>query len=70
MFFCLQQFCRFAEAIICNIGLWRNSVDTLYLCEEFRWAEFTGEIAFDLFPIPQSYIDLNTEAEMTQNKGW
>ena len=69
MFFCLQQFCCFAEAIICNIGLWRNSVDILYLCEEIRWAEFTGEIAFDLFQIPQTYIDLNTGAEMAQNVG-
>ena len=49
----------------------RSSADpaTLYPNTR-RWAEFTGEIAFDLFPIPQSYIDLNTEAEMTQNKGW
>ena len=35
-----------------------------------RWAEDTGEIKFDLFPIPQTYIDLNTGAELTQNEGW
>lgn len=70
MFFGFQQFSCFAEAIIGYICLWRNPIDTLYLCEEFRWAEFTGEIAFDLFQIPQSYIDLNTGAEMAQNKGW
>ena len=35
-----------------------------------RWAEDTGEIKFDLFPIPQTYIDLNTGAELQQNAGW
>ena len=35
-----------------------------------RWAEDTGEIKFNLFPIPQTYIDLNTGAELTQNEGW
>lgn len=35
-----------------------------------RWREFSGEIAFDLWPIPQAYIDLNTGAPMEQNEGW
>lgn len=36
-----------------------------------RWAEFTGEIEWDLWPIPQTYIDLNKESEgLTQNPGW
>jgi len=36
-----------------------------------RWAEDTGEIKFDLWPIPQTYIDLNTGSDgMTQNPGW
>ena len=35
-----------------------------------RWAEDTGEIKFSLWPIPQTYIDLNTGAELTQNEGW
>ena len=35
-----------------------------------RWAEDSGDIQFDLFPIPQTYIDLNTGAELTQNEGW
>lgn len=36
-----------------------------------RWADFTGTIEWDLWPIPQTYIDLNTESEgMPQNPGW
>ncbi len=36
-----------------------------------RWADFTGEIKWDLWPIPQTYIDLNTESEgLTQNPGY
>ena len=36
-----------------------------------RWAEDTGEIKFDLWPIPQTYIDLNTASDgLTQNPGW
>ena len=37
-----------------------------------RWAEFTGEIKFNYLPIPQTYIDLNTENPdgMKQNDGW
>ena len=36
-----------------------------------RWSEDTNEIAFDLWPIPQTYIDLNTGSDgMTQNPGW
>ena len=36
-----------------------------------RWAEFTGEIEWDLWPIPQTYIDLNKESDgLTQNPGW
>ncbi len=31
---------------------------------------YTREIPWNLFPIPQSYIDLNTGAELTQNEGW
>ncbi len=36
-----------------------------------RWSEDTGEIKFDLFPIPQTYIDLNTGSDgLYQNEGW
>lgn len=36
-----------------------------------RWAEETGEIKFNLFPIPQTYIDLNTGSDgLYQNEGW
>ena len=36
-----------------------------------RWAEDTGEIKFNLWPIPQTYIDLNTGSEgLYQNDGW
>ena len=35
-----------------------------------RWSEFQGDIQFNLWPIPQTYIDLNTGADMRQNEGW
>ncbi len=35
-----------------------------------RWAEYTSEIKFKNWPIPQDYIDLNTGAPMDQNEGW
>ncbi len=35
-----------------------------------RWSEFTGNISFNYWPIPQAYIDLNTGSELAQNEGW
>ena len=36
-----------------------------------RWAEDSGEIKFDFFPIPQTYIDINTGSDgLYQNEGW
>lgn len=35
-----------------------------------RWGEFSAEIQFNHWPIPQKYIDLNNELEMAQNTGW
>jgi hypothetical protein len=35
-----------------------------------RWAEDKSQIKFDLWPIPQVYIDLNTGAVLEQNAGW
>lgn len=36
-----------------------------------RWDDFTGEIEWNLWPIPQTYIDLNTQSDgMPQNPGW
>ena len=36
-----------------------------------RWAEDSGEIKFNLWPIPQTYIDLNTGSDgLYQNDGW
>ncbi len=35
-----------------------------------RWAEDKSQIKFDLWPIPQTYIDLNTGAVLEQNAGW
>ncbi len=36
-----------------------------------RWSEDSGEIKFNLFPIPQTYIDLNTGSDgLYQNDGW
>ena len=35
-----------------------------------RWAEDNKEIAFNLWPIPQTYIDLNTGSVLPQNDGW
>lgn len=39
--------------------------------ENRRWAEYTDRtIKFKNWPIPQTYIDLNTGAPMEQNEGW
>lgn len=35
-----------------------------------RWSEYTDEIKFTNWPIPQTYIDLNTGVKMEQNDGW
>ena len=35
-----------------------------------RWSEYTGDLRFSNWPIPQTYIDLNTGAPMEQNEGW
>jgi len=35
-----------------------------------RWGEYTGNIDFNYWPIPQAYIDLNTGKELVQNEGW
>jgi hypothetical protein len=36
-----------------------------------RWDEYTGEIEWDLWPIPQTYINLNQDSDgLTQNPGW
>ena len=59
---------------IYNYGMYsaRTNADpnTLYPNAR-RWAEDTGEIKFDLWPIPQTYIDLNTGSDgLYQNEGW
>lgn len=59
---------------IYNYGMYsaRSNADpaTLYPNAR-RWAEETGEIKFDLWPIPQVYIDLNTGSDgLYQNPGW
>ena len=36
-----------------------------------RWSEDPSDLKFNLLPIPQTYIDLNTGSDgMTQNEGW
>ena len=36
-----------------------------------RWAEFTGNIEFNYWPIPYTYIELNKGSDgLTQNEGW
>ena len=38
--------------------------------EHRRWADFSDEIQWDLWPIPQTNIGLNTESDsMRQNPG-
>ncbi|MBQ6578295.1 MAG: RagB/SusD family nutrient uptake outer membrane protein [Bacteroidales bacterium] len=41
--------------------------NAMYLAD---FTYYTGDIAWTLFPIPTKYIQMNTEAEMSQNKGW
>ena len=56
---------------IYNYGKYCARPGTPVYPEIRRWAEDTGEIAFNLWPIPQTYIDLNTGSDgLTQNPGW
>jgi len=56
---------------ILNYGMYTaKSGDATYPTVR-RWSEYTeSTIKFDNWPIPQTYIELNTEAEMEQNPGW
>ncbi len=55
---------------ILNYGMWCARPGAKVYPEQRRWADYTGDIFFNLWPIPQTYIDLNKEAEMPQNDGW
>lgn len=53
-----------------NYSMYNTNAGAKVYPEVRRWAEFTQPIQFNLWPIPQTYIDLNTGAELTQNEGW
>jgi len=56
---------------IYDYGMYSARADAPQGWEYRRWADFTGEISWDLWPIPQTYIDLNSESEgLSQNPGW
>lgn len=55
---------------ITNYGMYSQRGNTPKYPEVRRWSEYTGDIKFNNWPIPLAYIDLNKEAEMTQNEGW
>lgn len=56
---------------IYNYGMYSARGNAVIYPEIRRWAEETGDIKFNLFPIPQTYIDLNTGSDgMYQNDGW
>jgi len=54
-----------------NYGMYSARSGAVVYPEIRRWAEDSGDIKFNLWPIPQTYIDLNTESDgLTQNDGW
>ncbi|MCR5351320.1 MAG: RagB/SusD family nutrient uptake outer membrane protein [Bacteroidales bacterium] len=56
---------------IYNYGMYAARGGATVYPEIRRWAEDSGDIKFDLFPIPQTYIDLNTGSDgLYQNEGW
>ena len=56
---------------IYDYGMYSARANTPVGSDYRRWADFTGEIEWNLWPIPQTYIDLNTESDgMPQNPGW
>lgn len=55
---------------IYDYGMYSARADADKGWEYRRWDDFTGEIAWDLWPIPQTYIDINSETKMEQNPGW
>ena len=56
---------------IYDYGMYSARADAPSGWEYRRWPDFTGEIEWNLWPIPQTYIDLNTESDgMPQNPGW
>lgn len=59
------------KARIYNYGMYHAKAGDQVYPDIRRWAEDSGEIKFNLFPIPQTYIDLNTGSDgLTQNEGW
>ncbi|MBR6211555.1 MAG: RagB/SusD family nutrient uptake outer membrane protein [Bacteroidales bacterium] len=56
---------------IYDYGMYSARADAPSGWEYRRWPDFTGEIEWNLWPIPQTYIDLNSESDgMPQNPGW
>lgn len=55
---------------IYNYGMYAARNGAAVYPEVRRWAEYTSDIRFNNWPIPQTYIDLNTGAPMEQNEGW
>lgn len=57
------------QARIENYGTYTARPTDVQFPDIRRWSEFTDKIDFTNWPIPQTYIDLNTGAEMAQNVG-
>ena len=55
---------------IMNYATYTASASAKKYPEVRRWSEFQGPIQFKNWPIPQTYIDLNTGADFPQNTGW
>lgn len=54
-----------------NYGTYTATSSDKVYPEVRRWAEYTDRsINFTNWPIPQTYIDLNTGADFPQNQGW
>lgn len=55
---------------IYKYGMYSARASDLIYPDVRRWSEYSDDINFSLWPIPLTYIDLNTGADMPQNEGW
>lgn len=74
LFFLVMVPLAWAQAKVTVTGTVVDDLDEpligVSVLEVRRWAEFQGPIQFKNWPIPQTYIDLNTGADFPQNPGW
>jgi len=66
---CIFEDCRWFTFLRMEPQVWKQRIyDHAMYWSDYK--TYSTPIAWDLWPIPQDIIDLNTGAEMEQNEGW